>query len=146
MKETEEERRQLEGRGNEGRVGGRKEKKKIPNFISKHVFFCGTNNRTIHDSNWKTYKDRNKTQVMSDHQRTAEMDWCVKYHKERPTLTLLACERALSNRKSWHNQKVSIRFNSCSDEPFCSLKPKSCDQGTPQGHPSLYRSVKILKH
>lgn len=39
MKETEEERRRLEGRGNEGRVGGRKEKKKIPNFISKHVFF-----------------------------------------------------------------------------------------------------------
>lgn len=30
--------------------------------------FQGTNNRTIHHLYWKTYKDKSKTHIMSDHQ------------------------------------------------------------------------------
>lgn len=31
--------------------------------------FRGTNNRTVHDLDWKTYKDKTKTQAMTDHQQ-----------------------------------------------------------------------------
>ncbi len=37
MNETKKERQKLEGGGKEEREGGRKVKKKNPNFISKHV-------------------------------------------------------------------------------------------------------------
>ena len=89
MKETKIGRRELGGGEKVERKGGRKEIKKIPNFISK-TCFRRTNNGTIHDLNWKTYKDENKTQVMSDHQHR-KYSWdglCIKYHKERPTSTL----------------------------------------------------------
>ena len=69
------------------------------------------------------------------------MDWCIRYHKERPTLTLLAYEKALSNRKSWHNQKVSITMTN----PISLTETESCDQGTPQGHPFLNHSVRFFK-
>lgn len=57
-------------------------------------------------------------------------------------MTLLAYEKALSNRKSWHNQKsFPSRQNTGTDEPYHSLKTASCDQGTPQGHPILNHSL-----
>lgn len=63
MKETKKGKRDLGG-GEKGRVEGRKRKKKSPTFISKQVL--KKQNRTIHDLNWKTYKDINKTAAMSD--------------------------------------------------------------------------------
>ncbi len=53
-------------------------------------------------------KIRHRPSVTTNIGNTAEMDRCTKYHKECQTLTLLAYEKALSNRKSWHNQEVSI--------------------------------------
>lgn len=68
MYETKKERQQIEEGGKRiGRVEGRK-KENFPILFLNMLQGNRTNNRTIHDLNWKTYKDKNKTQAMSDHQ------------------------------------------------------------------------------
>lgn len=42
--------------------------KKIPILFLNTFFLGGNSNRTIHNLIWKTYKDKNKTKAMSDHQ------------------------------------------------------------------------------
>lgn len=74
MKETEKEKRDVR-RKRERRKGGRKEKKKIPNFISKHV----SRNQQQNDT-WSELEDIQKTEirhrscVTTNIGNTAEMD------------------------------------------------------------------------